>query len=247
MIYMYPRSTLPSRIENAAHLDDVLSEPSPAAIESLAQCAGDLVILGVAGKMGPTLARMARRASDLAGIKRHIFGVARFADGDAQTRLRAWGVEPIRCDLFDPVQCGQLPDAAIVIYLVGMKFGSTGREALTWATNCWLPGVICRRYAHARIVALSTGNVYPLTPVTQDGSRETDAPGPVGEYAMSLAAAFCPSPFGEHLPASSASLPSRLLHSIAIKRSMSCVPWQRQDATTLHSIPVTMTISSSTS
>jgi nucleoside-diphosphate-sugar epimerase len=128
---------------------------------------------------------MARRASDLAGMTRRVIGVARFGDPRQEASLKAWGVETIRCDLLDPSQLSLLPDVANVIYLVGMKFGSTGREALTWATNCWLPGLVCQKYRDARIVALSTGNVYGLTPVASGGSVETDLPVPVGDYAMS--------------------------------------------------------------
>jgi nucleoside-diphosphate-sugar epimerase len=173
------------RISDLDHLEDVLSEPSEAAVLALAQQAGDLIVLGAAGKMGPTLARMARRASDQAGVKRRVIGVARFSDPRQEACLEAWGVETIRCDLLDPAQLAKLPDAPNVIYLVGMKFGSTGREALTWATNCWLPGMVCLKYRQARIVALSTGNVYGLTPVAQGGSLESDSLQPVGDYAMS--------------------------------------------------------------
>jgi nucleoside-diphosphate-sugar epimerase len=175
----------PHPIRDIDHLEDLLSEPSDAALEALARLEGDVIILGVAGKMGPTLARMARRASDRAGLQRRVIGVARFSNASQEKCLQAQGIETIRCDLLDPDQLARLPDVRNVIYLVGMKFGSTGREGLTWATNCWLPGSVCRKYRQARIVALSTGNVYALTPVERGGSLETDPLGPVGEYAMS--------------------------------------------------------------
>jgi nucleoside-diphosphate-sugar epimerase len=178
-------SSCPDRINNTEHLEDLLSEPSEAATDAFGRLAGDIVILGVAGKMGPTLARMARRACDRAGVKRRVIGVARFADPSQEQCLQAQGIETVRCDLLDPDQLARLPDVPNVICLVGMKFGSTGREALTWATNCWLPGIVCRKYRQARIVALSTGNVYGLTPVARGGSLETDPLTPVGEYAMS--------------------------------------------------------------
>jgi nucleoside-diphosphate-sugar epimerase len=69
--------------------------------------------------------------------------------------------------------------------MAGMKFGSTGQEARTWAMNCWLPGLVCRKFRAARVVAFSTGNVYGLTPVAGGGSLETDPLAPVGDYAMS--------------------------------------------------------------
>jgi nucleoside-diphosphate-sugar epimerase len=165
-------------------LDERLSHPSAEVIEALARHPGDIVLLGVAGKMGPSMARMARRASDLAGTKRRVIGVARFTDGGEQ-QLQAWGVETIRCDLLDEAAVARLPDAPNIIYLAGRKFGSTGNEPLTWAMNCLVPAIVCRRYQSSRIVALSTGNVYGLVDVTGKGSRETDGLAPVGEYAMS--------------------------------------------------------------
>jgi nucleoside-diphosphate-sugar epimerase len=176
---------LPDRIKNVDQLEDLLSEPTDAAVDALARLDGDLLILGVAGKMGPTLARMARRASQQAGVHRRIIGVARFTDPSQENRLRPHGIEPIPCDLLDPDQLARLPEIPNVLYMVGMKFGSTGQEARTWAVNCWLPGMVCRKFSRARIVAFSTGNVYGLVPVSGGGSRETDPPAPVGEYAMS--------------------------------------------------------------
>jgi nucleoside-diphosphate-sugar epimerase len=173
------------RITDTDHLEELLSEPTEAAVAALARVQGDLILLGVAGKMGPTLARMAQRASEQAGVLRRIIGVARFTDGRQETRLQAQGIETIRCDLLDPAQLCQLPEVPNVVFMTGMKFGSTGHEALTWAMNCWLPGMVCQKYRKARIVAFSTGNVYGLSPVTRRGSVETDAPNPVGDYAMS--------------------------------------------------------------
>jgi nucleoside-diphosphate-sugar epimerase len=175
----------PDAVESIDQLDDLLSEPTAAAIEALARLDGDLIVLGVAGKMGPTLVRMARRAFDAAGLRRRVIGVARFSSGGVEERLRAHGVETVRCDLLDQAQLDRLPDAANVVAMTGMKFGATGQEALTWAMNSYLPGMIALRYRHSRVVAFSTGNVYGLTPVALGGSLEGDAPAPVGEYAMS--------------------------------------------------------------
>ncbi len=175
----------PRSIADEAQLDDLLSTPSEAAIDAMRALDGDLIVLGVAGKMGPTLARMARRASDAAGVTRRVIGVARFSEPGHEQALQAQGVETIRCDLLDEAAVERLPDAPLVIYMAGRKFGSTGDESLTWAMNAWLPAVVCRRYARSRIAAFSTGNVYGLTAVGRGGSQESDRPSPVGEYAMS--------------------------------------------------------------
>jgi nucleoside-diphosphate-sugar epimerase len=175
----------PSTILDEAHLDDLLSEPTARLVALMARLDGDIVVLGVAGKMGPTLARMARRAAHQAGTPRRVIGVSRFTDAAQEAALQAHGVETIRCDLLDEAAVEQLPDAPNVIFMAGRKFGSTGGEALTWAMNCHLPSIACRRYARSRIVAFSTGNVYGLTPAGRGGSTEADAPAPVGEYAMS--------------------------------------------------------------
>jgi nucleoside-diphosphate-sugar epimerase len=173
------------RIADTERLETLLSEPSDKAVEVAARLEGDLIILGVSGKMGPTLARMAKEACRRAGVNRRIIGVSRFSDSAQQTRLEAHGIETIGCDLLDPAQLAGLPEVANVLYLAGTKFGTTGQEARTWAMNCWLPGMVCQKFRHARIVALSTGNVYGLTPVARGGSVETDGPCPVGDYAMS--------------------------------------------------------------
>ena len=176
---------LDNRIQNLEQLEAQLSEPTPGVVETLRRLEGDLIVLGVAGKMGPSLARMARRASDLAGSKRRVIGVARFSAGGTEADLPRHGVETIRCDLLDEEALGRRPDAPNVLYLAGMKFGATGQESLTWAMNTHLPAIVCRKFARSRIVAFSTGNVYGLAPATGGGSLETNPPVPVGEYAMS--------------------------------------------------------------
>ncbi len=177
--------TLPDTIQNLEQLEDSLSEPTPEVVRALGQLEGDLLVLGVAGKMGPSLARMARRASDLAGVPRRIIGVARFSSTSLKAELQRRGVETIRCDLLDEEAVQQLPEVPNVLYLAGMKFGATGQESLTWAMNTHLPAIVCRKFARSRIVAFSTGNVYGLGPAAGGGSLETDVPAPVGEYAMS--------------------------------------------------------------
>lgn len=177
--------TLPARIENEAELDALLSEPTPAAVQAMARLRGDVLLLGVAGKMGPTLARMVKRASELGGIPRRVIGVSRFSSGNLEAQLQAHGIETIRCDLLDETAVRALPDAPNILFMAGMKFGSTGREATTWAMNTHLPAIVCQKFHRSKIVAFSTGNVYGLTPVEKGGSVETDTPNPVGEYAMS--------------------------------------------------------------
>lgn len=166
-------------------LDDLLSEPPPPVVEAMGRLEGDILVLGAAGKMGPSLARMARRASDAAGVARRVIGVARFGGPGEEERFRAVGVETIRCDLLEPGAPEALPDVPNVVFLAGRKFGSTGDEPRTWAVNTLLPGLVARRFRASRIVALSTGNVYGLTPPARGGSREEDPLDPRGEYAMS--------------------------------------------------------------
>ncbi|WP_394796877.1 NAD-dependent epimerase/dehydratase family protein [Armatimonas sp.] len=163
-------------------LEDRLSEPTPAVIAALDALDGNLMILGAAGKMGPTLARMAKRA---VGKSRRVIAVSRFSDGAARAALELAGVETIIADLLDVDALLALPDVPHIVFMAGMKFGATGNEPLTWAMNSFLPGLVCQRFTTSRIAAFSTGNVYPLTPLHQGGSIETDAPGPVGEYAQS--------------------------------------------------------------
>jgi nucleoside-diphosphate-sugar epimerase len=179
---------LPDRIGDTVQLDDLLSEPSDAAVQALRSSSGDVVVLGAGGKMGPTLARMVRRAMDAAGLGFRVRAVARFSVPGLRSTLEAIGVDTIECDLLDDEAVARLPEAPNVVFMAGRKFGSTGDEPLTWAMNAHVPATVCRRYASSRIVAFSTGNVYGLTARGHGGSREDDAPAPVGEYAMSCLA-----------------------------------------------------------
>lgn len=179
---------LPHTIADVRALEDLLSEPPDYLIKAMRELDGDVLVLGVAGKMGPTLARMARRASDQAGRPRRVIGVARFSDSRQRAALEAFGVETIRCDLLDEADVDRLPDADNVVFMAGRKFGSTGSESLTWAMNSYVPALVGRRFGRSRIAAFSTGNVYGLTSRGRGGSREIDAPHPVGEYAMSCLA-----------------------------------------------------------
>jgi nucleoside-diphosphate-sugar epimerase len=182
-----PETTaIPESIRDVEQLEDLLSAPTHAVIDTLSRLEGDLIVLGVAGKMGLTLAWMARRAFDAASQHhRRILGVARFTDPETEAWLRHRGVETIRCDLLEPGALERLPRVPNVVSMFAMKFGSTGQEPSTWAMNAFLPGLVARHYHSSRIVAFSTGNVYGLASVSQSGSRETDPTQPIGEYAMS--------------------------------------------------------------
>jgi nucleoside-diphosphate-sugar epimerase len=165
-----------------AELDDLLSAPRDETTAALEACPGDVIVLGAGGKMGPTLARMIRRA---ARDDRKVMAVSRWSSASAERALREHDVETLGCDLLDRDAVARLPDAPNVIFMAGQKFGTTGAPAMTWAMNTLVPANCAERYRNSRIVAFSTGNVYPLTPIGNGGSRETDAPGPVGEYAAS--------------------------------------------------------------
>nr|WP_255551155.1 NAD-dependent epimerase/dehydratase family protein [Granulicella sp. dw_53] len=141
--------------------------------------------MGVGGKMGPTLARMAKRASDLAGISRRVIGISRFTSASLPAQLHSWGVETHSCDLLDRTAYVDLPEAPNVVFMAGMKFGSTNQEARTWAMNTFMPGLVSERYRDSRIAAFSTGNIYGLSSINLGGSLETDELNPVGDYAMS--------------------------------------------------------------
>lgn len=173
------------RVENVEHLEDLLSQPTERCTEVIGKLKGDIIVLGVAGKMGPSLSRMAKRASDAAGVKRKVIGVSRFSEKSQEKKLQNHGIETIQCDLLNEAELARLPDAPNVVFMAGMKFGSTGNEALTWAMNSYLPGLVCQKYRKSRIVAFSTGNLYGLVPATSGGSVESDPLKPVGDYAMS--------------------------------------------------------------
>jgi nucleoside-diphosphate-sugar epimerase len=172
-------------IKDVAQLEDILSEPDASTVQALGKLKGDILVLGAGGKMGPTLARMAKRASDVAGVKRRVIGVSRFSSSALEYRLHSWGVETARCDLLDADSLSRLPEAENVVFMAGMKFGSTGKEWQTWAMNAFLPGLVANRYRRSRIAVFSTGNVYGLSPVAKGGSLEGDTLNPSGEYAMS--------------------------------------------------------------
>lgn len=168
-----------------AELEELLSRPLAADVAAMAALPGDLVILGVAGKMGPSLARLARRASDQAGVPRRVVGVARFSVPGAREALERGGIETVQCDVLDRAALARLPDAPNVVHMVGQKFGTSSDQLRTWATNVLAASLAAERFAASRIVAFSTGNVYPLTSIAGGAPSESDPTGPVGEYAQS--------------------------------------------------------------
>lgn len=180
----HPPTALPATIDCVEQLDDALSQPSDQLIAAMTRISGPIIILGVGGKMGPTLARMICRADAAAGIERKVYGVSRFSTGNLASQLTEWGVQAITADLLDPAQLDRLPDAPNVIYMAGFKFGASENAAKTWAMNVLLPGMVCRKYPTSRIAAFSSGNIYPMTTINGGGSTEADAVGPIGEYAI---------------------------------------------------------------
>ncbi|MDQ1007074.1 nucleoside-diphosphate-sugar epimerase [Streptomyces sp. V4I23] len=172
-------------MRDPAALEERLSRPGEALVEDLRRLEGDIVVLGAAGKLGPSLVRLAVRGVAAAGTGARVVAVSRFGRPGSAEELSDAGAEVVAADITDENALAALPDAANVVYLVGAKFGTEGNEHATWATNAYLPGRVAERYAGARISALSTGNVYPLVPVGSGGCTEQDPVGPVGEYAMS--------------------------------------------------------------
>ncbi len=160
-------------------LEDRLSQPTEESIESLREMDGDFLLLGVGGKMGPSLARMVRRIQTMLGRGDRVFGAARFSDPAVASYLEAHGIETLPCNLLDDDALAKLPTVPNVVFMTGMKFGSSGNRSMTWGMNTLLPGRACQRFSSSRIVAFSTGNVYGWTSTESGGSRETDELEPV--------------------------------------------------------------------
>lgn len=171
-----------------AALESRLSQPTAPLVAAMAALDGDILILGVAGKMGPSLAALARRASEDAGIDRQVIGVARFSQPAVRDQLERHGIWTIPADLLDPAALRRLPESPNIIFMAGQKFGTTQDAAQTWAINALLPGRVAERFPRSRIVVFSTGNVYGLADVASDGPDESVPPAPIGEYAQSALA-----------------------------------------------------------
>ncbi len=172
-------------INSIEALENKLAEPSEELLADLARVDGDIMLLGVGGKMGPSMARLAVNAITKAGLSKKVIGVSRFSSGTLKQELEDMGVETISADLLDDAQLEALPEAKNIIYMAGNKFGTTGNEHFTWAMNAYLPGRVAEKFKHSRMVVFSTGNVYPLTPVGAGGATEEHAPSAIGEYGQS--------------------------------------------------------------
>ncbi|MFC4025072.1 NAD-dependent epimerase/dehydratase family protein [Oceanobacillus longus] len=166
-------------------LEQFMTIPSEALINDLKKIDGDILILGIGGKMGPTLAKMTKRAIDQAGLDKQVIGVSRFSSGNLREDLEKYGIKTIAADLLVEEELQSLPDVKNIIYMAGNKFGTVGNEHFTWAMNAYLPGQIAQKYKNSRIIAFSTGNVYPLTKVLSSNCSEDTPVNPVGEYAQS--------------------------------------------------------------
>lgn len=166
-------------------LEQEMLVPSEALIRDIAKIEGDILLLGIGGKMGPSMGKLAVQACKAAGIEKRIIGASRFSDQKAKKALEEDGIETIVCDLLDDEKLQSLPDVKNVIYLAGNKFGTTGNEGFTWAMNAYLPGRVAEKFKNSNIVVFSSGNVLPFVPVTSGGASEETAPDPVGEYAQS--------------------------------------------------------------
>lgn len=176
-------AALPEGIRTESELEDVLTRPSVSLVEFIKTVSSPLLVLGAGGKMGPTLAVLARRAAEAAEHPLEAVAVSRFRNTASRQWLEDRGVRTMRADLLAPASLARLPEAENIIYLVGLKFGTAQNPAATWAINTLVPARVCERYPRSRIVALSTGNVYPPSEVSRGGSVETDSLTPLGEYA----------------------------------------------------------------
>lgn len=172
-------------MNNLQQTVDALLQPSDALVADMATLEGDILLLGVGGKIGPSLAKLAKLAVDKSGVPRRIIGASRLSEPGLREELESYGVETIKVDLLDDAALQALPDVKNVLYLAGTKFGTTGKESFTWAMNAYLPGRVAEKYKHSNIVVYSTGNVYPFTPVFSGGADESVTPGPIGEYGQS--------------------------------------------------------------
>jgi len=183
-----PKEPFPTRIDTEEQLETCLTRPSAALQDFVRTLTSPLLILGAGGKMGPTLAILARRAAEAAQHPLEVIAASRFSDQALVARLNSQHIRTIPCDLLDSASVQKLPDAPNLIYLVGVKFGTARNPSTTWGINTLVPTRVAERYRSARIAALSTGNVYPLSEVSRGGSGETDALTPLGEYANSAVA-----------------------------------------------------------
>jgi nucleoside-diphosphate-sugar epimerase len=172
-------------MENIESVYKQILEPSNELVNDMAAIDGDIMVLGAGGKMGPSLAILAKRAAEKGGLNKKIIAVSRFSEKSAREELHANGVDTIAADLMEDNDLSSLPQVKNILYLAGTKFGTKGKESFTWAINSYLPGRVAQHFSGSRIVAFSTGNIYHLTPVNRGGASEHNLPLPEGEYAQS--------------------------------------------------------------
>jgi nucleoside-diphosphate-sugar epimerase len=173
--------TLPDRIADVVALEELLCRPTQVLIDELNRVDGDIMVLGVGGKMGPTVAGLAKNAAP----EKRVIGVARFSEPGLKEQLQARGIETIACDLMNEDELAKLPKIKNIIFMAGRKFGAEGDLALTWAMNAHVPALVAQAFPESRIIAFSTGCVYPFVPVSGRGASESVPPDPPGEYAQS--------------------------------------------------------------
>jgi nucleoside-diphosphate-sugar epimerase len=166
-------------------LEARMTKPSAKLVQDIQGLDGDILLLGIGGKMGPTLGKLAVNAVKEAGVKKRIIGASRLSDPSMREDLENVGIETIAVDLLNDAELQKLPEVRNVLYMAGNKFGTAGNEHFTWAMNAYLPGRVAEKFRNSRIVAFSTGNVYPLTPLLSGGATEGHPTGPVGEYGQS--------------------------------------------------------------
>lgn len=171
-------------LKTLKQLEKMMTTPSDRLVEDMKKIDGDIMILGAGGKMGPSLAKLAKNAVAAAQLNKRVIAVSRFSANELRDELEAQGIDTIAADLLDEGNLDKLPNVKNIIYMVGMKFGTVGHAHYTWVMNSYLPGTVVQKFPNSRFVVFSTGNIYPLTPVKLGGSIETDPAAPIGEYAQ---------------------------------------------------------------
>ncbi len=166
-------------------LEEKYAVPSRELLEDVKQIEGDIMLLGIAGKMGVSMGKLLVDALRAVGKDNKVYGVSRFSDPKAKAQVEESGVIAISCDLLNDAQLFNLPEVPNVIYLAGHKFGTVGNEDFTWAMNTYLPGRVSEKFKNSKIVAFSSGNILPFVKLNQGGVDESGTPEPIGEYAQS--------------------------------------------------------------
>lgn len=166
-------------------LNELLTKPSPELIEYMRTLDDDIAILGAGGKVGTSLAILARKALNEAKSDLDVYAISRYSDPEKKEEVEKYGIKTIAADLSLTEDLDALPDFRNILFLAGRKFGTSGAESLTWEANASVPTLVARRFRGARIVVFSTGNIYPLVEARSGGCTEESPVSPIGEYAMS--------------------------------------------------------------